>query len=133
MSDDQKDQDRTDLSESPTRTKNKTRPEAERLMEGISTPKVKFCFGIPILISPQAFTLEANINPFTNPGEGNREAELRGKLHEDTMEGWSFQGRRRHVPKLASPRQEFHQHPLPPPTPRNERPCRVEKERTIAF
>jgi hypothetical protein len=119
MSDNQKDQDMIELSESPTCAKNKTRPEIERLTKGVSTPKAKLCFGIPGLISPQALTLEANANPFASPGEGNREAELHNKPHEDALEGWSFQ-RRRHVPKLTSPRQESHQ--TPPPTPRNKRP-----------
>jgi hypothetical protein len=49
--DDQKDQDMTELSESPTRAKNKTRPEAERLTKGVFTPKAKLCFGILGLIS----------------------------------------------------------------------------------
>ncbi len=38
--------------------------------------------------------------------------DLRAKLQEDTLEGWSFQGRRKHAPKIASPRQELFQ-PLP--------------------
>jgi len=56
------------LFESPTRAKNKTRLEAERLTEGVSTPKVKLCFGIPELISLQALAPKANANPFASPG-----------------------------------------------------------------
>ncbi|CAK9271391.1 unnamed protein product [Sphagnum jensenii] len=85
-SDDQKDQDMTELSKSPTRAKNKTRPEAERFTEGVFTPKVKLCFGIPGLISLQALAPEANANPFASLGEGNREAELCNKPHEDALE-----------------------------------------------
>ncbi len=71
MSDDQKDQDMTELSKSPTRAKNKTRPEAKQLTEGVSTPKAKLCFGIPELINLQALAPEANANPFASPCEGN--------------------------------------------------------------
>lgn len=53
--------------------------------------------------------MEASVNVFNIPSEGSKGAEPHTKLQEDAMEGWSFQGRRRHAPKLASPRQESHQ------------------------
>ncbi|CAM6013462.1 unnamed protein product [Sphagnum balticum] len=86
MNDDQKDQDMTKLSESPIHAKSKTRPEAKRPTKGASTPKAKLCFGILGLGSTQAFAPEVNANLFANPGEGNRETELRSKPHEDTLE-----------------------------------------------
>jgi hypothetical protein len=109
---DQKDQDMAEPPKFPSRSKSKIRTNVEQPPNGDTTPNIKLSFGIPGLANPQALALEASANPFTSPGEGNRGAELRNKLHEDAMEGWSFQGRRRHAPKLASPRQELHQ-PLP--------------------
>jgi len=97
---------------SSSRSKSKIRAETERIPNGDTTLKIKLSFGIPRVANPQALTLEANANPFTSPNEGNRGAELCNKLLEDVVEGWSFQGRRRHAPKLASPCQELHQ-PLP--------------------
>jgi hypothetical protein len=41
-----------------------------------------------------------------SPGEGNKEAERHIRPQVEIMEGWSFQGKKRHIPKLASPRQE---------------------------
>jgi len=118
---DQKDQDMVELPKFPCRVKSKIRAEAERLPDGVTTPKIKLSFGLPRLASPQAPALEASANPFASPGEGNQRAVLRIKSQEDTMEGWSFQGRRRHAPKLASPRQKPHQ----------SLPCTPQQETTL--
>jgi hypothetical protein len=108
---DQKDQDMAEPPKSSSRSKSETQVKAERLLDGDTTPKIKLSFGIPGLANPQALNLEASANPFASPGEGNRRTELRNKLLEEAIEGWSFQGRR-HAPKFASPCQEPHQ-PLP--------------------
>ncbi len=76
---------------------------------------VKLHFGIPGLKGTQAQTSEANVNPFASPGEGNKEAERHIRPQVEIMEGWSFQGRKRHAPKLASPRQEATQLPFHTP------------------
>ncbi len=99
----QRDQEMIEPSESPTCPKSETQPEGEQPTEGAYTPKAKLCFGISGLTSLQTLAPEANANPFASPNEGNRKAELCSKPHVDAMEGWSFQGRRKHAPKLVSP------------------------------
>jgi hypothetical protein len=84
----------------------------KRPLEGDSTPKAKLSFEIPKLASSQAPNSGANADPFGVSGEGNLEPEVLKKLHEDLKEGWSFQGRRKHIPKLASPPQEPPKSPI---------------------
>ncbi len=48
--------------------------------------------------------MEASTNPFANPDERIRKVGPTTKSQEETTNGWSFQGRNRHTPKLASPR-----------------------------
>ncbi len=54
----------------------------------------------------QARALEATTNPFASLAEGNKGARATPKHQEETTNGWSFQGRKKHTPKLASPRPE---------------------------
>jgi hypothetical protein len=93
-------------SEPLARLKSETQQEAEQRTTRGLTPNAKLHFGIPGLTGTQTQTPEANANPFANPGEGNKEAERHNKPPMEAMEGWSFQGKRRHTPKLASPRQD---------------------------
>jgi len=96
--------------ESPSHPKSEPCSNVECPLEGDFAPKAKLFPGLAI---SQAFSPGANANSFINPGEGNRRIEPRNKLHEDSTKGWSFQGRRKHVPKLASPWHDPHQSPLP--------------------
>jgi hypothetical protein len=97
---------------SPSWAKGETRAEIEKLPEEATMPKNKLFFGLLGLTGPQAQKTEANTNPFANSEEGSCGVDLRARPQEDTLEGWSFQGRRKHAPKLALPRPETH-HTLP--------------------
>jgi hypothetical protein len=77
-----------------------------------TTPRNKLFFGLPEILDPQAQKTEANTNPFANSNKGSRGADMSIRLQEDELEGWSFQGRRKHAPKLTSPRLEM-RHTLP--------------------
>ncbi|CAK9858309.1 unnamed protein product [Sphagnum jensenii] len=99
----------------PASLKSQTQLEAKQpTVEGL-TPNAKFHCGIPRLTGAQTQTSEANANPFASLGERNREAEPHERLHVEAMEGWSFQGKRRHTPKLASPKQDTTQLPFHTP------------------
>jgi hypothetical protein len=89
-----------------SRAKRETRAKIGKPLEEATPPKIKLFFGLPGLDCSQAPSLEANANPFANPSEGSRGMDLRARLQEDTLEGWSFQGRRKHAPKIVSPRLE---------------------------
>ncbi|CAM6017308.1 unnamed protein product [Sphagnum balticum] len=99
-------------SKPPARLKSETQQEAEQPTAGGFTPNAKLHFGILGLTGTQTQTPKVNANPFTNPGEGNREVEQHSRPHVEATEGWSFQGKRRHTPKLASPRQDATQFPF---------------------
>ncbi len=121
----QKDQAMAECSESPNHTKGSMQAEAERHTEDNPKPKAKLSFGLLGMASPQAPAPNANSNPFASPSNGNRVADSRNKPQEEDLEGWTFQGRRRHTPKIAMPRQEPQQ---PPPAPHNKRQRREGKE-----
>jgi hypothetical protein len=97
---------------SPSWAKGETQAEVKNPPEEATTPKNKLYFGLHELNGYQAKKTEANTNPFASSDEGSRGVDLRTMTQEDTLEGWSFQGRRKHAPKLASPRPETH-HTLP--------------------
>jgi len=80
-------------------------------MGGGSTPSAKLHFGLPDLTGSRAKTSKAYTNPFASPSKSCKEAGLAIKAQGEAMEGWTFQGRRRHTPKLASPRHEALQPP----------------------
>jgi hypothetical protein len=102
--------------EPTTRPKSEAKLKAEHLAKEIhklkaslnSTPRTELNFGIQELASPQAPSPTTKTNPFAILGEDNSGVEALMKLHEDTKEGWSFQGRKRNAPKQASPRKEAH-------------------------
>ncbi len=94
---------------SPNRAKEETRAEVEKPSEEAMTPKSNLFFELPELNCPQAQKSEAGVNPFANSEEGSRGGDMRARCQEDTTEGWSFQGRKKHIPKLASPRPKMRQ------------------------
>jgi hypothetical protein len=96
---------------SPGLSQDRLSSEDKRRLEGAFTPKAKLNFGIQELASPQAPNPASNTNPFAVLGEGNLGAETVKKILEDLKEGWSFQGRRKHTFKIASPRQVLPQSP----------------------
>ncbi|CAM6027380.1 unnamed protein product [Sphagnum balticum] len=97
---------------SPSRAKGEPRAEAKNPPEEATTPKNKLNFGLHGLNGPQAQKTRANANPFASSDEGSRGGDQSARLHEDTLEGWSFQGRRKHAPKLVPPKPAI-QHTLP--------------------
>ncbi|CAN5974574.1 unnamed protein product [Sphagnum jensenii] len=116
----QEDLSMTEPPPSPSRAKGETRSEARKPPEEATTPKNKLFLELPGLNCPQTRKPEANANPFASSEEGSQGVNLRARPQEDTLEGWSFQGRRKHAPKLASPRPEPH-HTFPR-TPQQETP-----------
>jgi len=98
-----------DPSEPPAHLKSETQTDEGQPTPGGSTPSTKLHFGLPGLKGAQVLAPEANPNPFASPREGIKESERLNRSQVDTMEGWTFQGKRRHTPKLASPRQETSQ------------------------
>ncbi len=102
---DLKDQEMSEPPEPIARLKSETQPKVERPTAEGRTPNAKLHFGIPGLTRAQTQTPETNANPFASPGEGNKEAERHNRPHVEVTEGWSFQGKRRHTPKLALLRQ----------------------------
>jgi hypothetical protein len=116
----QHDREMTEPPEPTTRLISEAKLKVERLAEEIqklkaslnSTPRTELNFRNQELASPQAPNPATKTNPFAVLGEDNSGVEALMKIHEDMKEGWSFQGRKRHAPKHASPRQEVH-HPSP--------------------
>ncbi len=70
-----------------------------------STPN----FGIQETASAQIPSPAAKSNPFATLGEDNAGPEILRETQEDTKEGWSFQGRKRHDPKQTPTRQATQQ------------------------
>lgn len=105
-------------SESPNHIKSLSQTEVERKVDGNLTPKAKLSFELLREFGKQTPTPETNINPFASPSNNNRGADSWNKPQTDDMEGWTFQGRKRHTPKLTTPRQEPQQSPSD--TPRQE-------------
>jgi len=93
-------------SASPSHLQDRSRPADKRPPEGECTPKTKLSFGISGMPNSQAHISTANANPFATVGEGNHGTNILKKLHEDLKEGWYFQGRKKHILKLSSPRQD---------------------------
>jgi hypothetical protein len=101
-----KDQSMSEFTVSPTHAIPLNQPRTERRKESASTPKTQLCFGLPGQASSQAHALEATTNPFASLTEGNKGARATPKHQEEMINEWSFQGRKKHTPKLASPRPE---------------------------
>ncbi len=112
----QQDQEMKEPTELPTHLKSKAKSSEERLAEEIQKLKANLNstpnFRIQELASSQAPSPATKSNPFAILGEDNSGAEALMKMHEDIKEGRSFQERKRHDPKQASPRQDMH-HPSP--------------------
>ncbi|CAK9868600.1 unnamed protein product [Sphagnum jensenii] len=116
-----RDHEMLDPSEPPARLKSEIQPDEGQPTPRGSTPSIKLHFGLPRLKGVQILTLEENPNPFASPGEGIKESERLNRSQVDATEGWTFQGKRRHTPKLALPRQEAFQ-PLFHTSPRDATP-----------
>jgi len=97
----------TDPTPSPSRAEEGTRADGRNPIEGATTPRNSIFFELPGPDCPKAQKPETSANPFASPVDGNQGY----RCQEETLEGWSFQGRRKHAPKLASPRPNSKQVP----------------------
>jgi hypothetical protein len=110
-----------DPSEPPTRFKSETQTDEGQPTPGGSTPSTELHFGLSGLKGAQVLAPEAIPNPFASPREAIKESERVNRSQVDATEGWTFQGKRKHTPKLASPRQKASQ-PLFHTSPRGATP-----------
>lgn len=102
-----------DLPESPPKCMDEAQSKEKHPKEGVSPPRNLLNFNLQDSKDLSTRTTEANSNPFASPRESGKELNSMPRAQGEATEGWSFQGRRRHAPKLASPRQEM---PQPPST-----------------
>ncbi len=109
------DQVMTELESSPDLSHDRPNPENRRHPESTHTSKAKLNFGYRESNSHQAPNSAANTNPFAALEADNLEIEDSKDNQEDSREGWTFQGRRKHIPRIALPRQAFLQSPTPTP------------------
>jgi len=89
------------------------------------TPRTSIFFELPGPNSSKARKSEMGVNPFASPADGNQGGDFRSRGQEDDLEGWSFQGRKKHAPKLATPKPDVWQGPAqtlqPEPTSAREK------------
>jgi len=104
----------------PGRAKEGTQANGRKPPEGATTPKNSIFFELPEPDCPTAQKPKRCANPFASPGDGKQEGDARHRNQEDMLEGWSFQGRRKHAPKIVSPRSDPKQ--VPTRTPQQEPP-----------
>jgi hypothetical protein len=83
-------------------------------------PKTNLSFKLPELNCSKAQKTEANANLFASPLQGGHGGDIQARCQEDVTEGWSFQDRKKHAPKLASPRPDTRQASAPPRAPQQE-------------
>ncbi|CAN5964049.1 unnamed protein product [Sphagnum jensenii] len=107
-----------DPTPSPSRAEGGTRANDKKPPTGATTPRNSIFFELPSSDCPKAQSTGKFANPFASPVDGNQGGDERYRCQEELPEGWSFQGRRKHVPKIASPRPELKQ--VPARTPQQE-------------
>jgi hypothetical protein len=74
-------------------------------LENFHKTKAKFNFGFRNADSSQATQPATSTNPFAALEADNLEAKDAMDNPEEMREGWTFQGRKKHTPKIASLRQ----------------------------
>ncbi len=93
-----------DPTPSPIRAEEGTQVEVKKPPEEATTPRTSLFFEPTGRNYPEAQKTEACMNPFASPTNGSHGGDIRARCQEDVLEGWCFQGRKKHPPKLASPR-----------------------------
>jgi hypothetical protein len=96
---------------SPSRAKEGSRAEGRKPPKEATTPRIDIFFKLPGPDSSKAQKSEMGVNPFASPADGNQGGDFRSRGQEDDLEGWSFQGRKKHTPKLATPKPDVRQGP----------------------
>jgi hypothetical protein len=86
-----------------------------RQLEIICESKAKPNFGFQNAGSPLSTQLVTSTNPFAALEVDNPEAEEGKDNLGELKESWSFQGRKKHTPRITSPRQALPQTPTPSP------------------
>jgi hypothetical protein len=99
----------------PSRAEEGTQADGRKPPEGATTPRNSIFFELPESNCPKAQNLEKTANPFASPMDGNQGGDARYRCQKEMLEGWSFQGRRKHAPKIASPRPDPRQVPVRTP------------------
>jgi hypothetical protein len=89
--------------------------ELSRQLEIIRESKAKPNFDFQNADSPLSTQLITNTNPFTALEADNPEAEKEKDKLGEMKESWTFQGRKKHTPRVTSPRQALPQTPTPSP------------------
>ncbi len=105
----------TELASSPGLNHDRPSLVTRRDPESAYTSKAKLNFGFREANSHQAPYSAVNTNPFAALEAVNPEAEDAKDNQEDLRESWTFQGRKKHTPRIASPRQALPQSPTPNP------------------
>jgi len=89
--------------------------ELSRQLEIIRESKAKLNFGFQNAGSPLSIQPVTSTNPFAALQVDNPEAEEGKDNLGELKENWTFQGRKKHTPKITSPRQALPQTPTPSP------------------
>jgi hypothetical protein len=89
--------------------------ELSRQLEIIRESKAKPNFGFQNADSPLSTQQVTNTNPFVALEADNPKAEEEKDNLGEMKENWTFQGRKRHTPRITSPRQALPQTPTPSP------------------
>ncbi len=87
-----------------------------RQLEIIRESKAKPNFGFQNAISPLSTQLVTNTNPFAALEGDNPEVEEEKDDLGEMKGSWTFQGRKKHTPRITSPRQALPQTPTPSPS-----------------
>jgi hypothetical protein len=99
--------------------------ELNRQLEIIRKSKAKPNFGFQNVDSPLSTQPVTNINPFVALEADNPETEKKKDNLGEMKESWTFQGRKKHTPRITSSKQALPQTPTPSPghdvTPRGRR------------
>jgi hypothetical protein len=104
-----------DPTPSPSRAELETRADDKKPSAGATTPRNNIFFELPRSDCPKAQNTGKTANPFASPVDGKNGWDERYRCQEEMPEGWSFQGRRKHAPKIASPRLDPKQAPTQTP------------------
>jgi hypothetical protein len=78
--------------------------EIRKYQDILHASKAKPNFSLQEVVSHEAIQLAANANPFAALEMDNLKAKNEKDNCEDLREGWTFQGRKKHTPKITSPR-----------------------------
>ncbi|CAK9253724.1 unnamed protein product [Sphagnum jensenii] len=97
---------------SPDRAEEGARAEGRKLPEKATSPRNSLFFELHEKDCLEAQRIAGSANPFASSRDGMQEGGARLRIQEELQEGWSFQGRKKHTPKIATPRPDPNQAPF---------------------